>query len=174
MAGLWDDATAPYTGQGQPQDNSSLWGRLVSSFQSEQPVLSSGVPSSVTTPALTPQEQNLVEHHLNNLYGPGKVISPTGDVSTVLQAVTTRRPDGSRYYNIPTVWDGKALTIDEASERAAKVGWDKWPSYATPEQADLRYEWMHGLMEKDTRAYREAGGAPGPLELNLPRRARNP
>jgi hypothetical protein len=107
-----------------------------------------------------PQEQNLVEHHLDNLYGSGKVISPAGDVSTVLQAVTTKPPNGSRYYNIPTVWDGKALTVDEASERAAKAGWDKWPSYATPEQADLRYEWMHGLMEKDTGRYLEAGGAP--------------
>jgi hypothetical protein len=168
---LWDDATAPFTGQPQqPPDPSSMWGRLSSLVQSgqpgQQPVLISGVPSAASAgEVLTPQEQNLVEHHLDNLYGPGKVISPSGNVSTVLQAVTTRRPDGSRYYNIPTVWDGKVLTVDEAAERAAKAGWDKWPSYATPEQADLRYEWMHDLMAKDTGAYRAAGGAPSLLAL---------
>jgi hypothetical protein len=136
----------------------------------QQPILRSGVPSSVTTPELTPQEKNLVQHHLNNLYGPGKVISPEGNVSSVLQAVVDG--PGGRYYNIPTVWDGKALTVDEASERAAKVGWDKWPSYATPEQADLRYEWMHESLAKDTERYVRAGGAPGPLELNLKPRKR--
>jgi hypothetical protein len=138
-----------------------------------QPTLASGVPSARSAgDTLTPQEQNLVEHHRDNLYGPGKVISPEGDVSSVLQAVVTKPPNSNRYYNIPTVWDGKALTTDEASDRAAKVGWDKWPSYATPEQADLRYEWMHGLMEKDTGRYLEAGGAPAPFELNLKSRKR--
>lgn len=33
MPGLFGDATAPYTGQGQSQDNSSLWGRFLSRFQ---------------------------------------------------------------------------------------------------------------------------------------------
>jgi hypothetical protein len=45
MPSLWDDATAPYTGQGQqPQDNSSLWGWLSSLVQSGQP-FKSGNPA---------------------------------------------------------------------------------------------------------------------------------
>jgi hypothetical protein len=148
-------------------------GTLQTADGDQQPVLQSGIPSAVSAGnTLTPQEQNLVQHHLDNLYGPGKVISPSGDdVSTVLQAVVDG--PGGRYYNIPTVWDGKALTVDEATERAAKAGWDKWPSYATPQQADLRYEWMHGALERDTERYRAAGGTPGSLELNLkPRKGR--
>jgi hypothetical protein len=143
---------------------------LLAADTPQQPVLASGVPSAVSAGnKLTPQEQNLVEHHLDNLYGPGKVITPSGNVSSVLQAVVDG--PGGRYYNIPTVWDGKALTVDEATDRAAKAGWNKWPSYATPEQADLRYEWMHDLMAKDTQRYTEAGGAASPLELDLkPRR----
>ena len=31
---------------------------------------------------LTPQEQNLYQHHLSNLLGPGKVNNPDGSTST--------------------------------------------------------------------------------------------
>lgn len=34
---LWDDATAPYTGQGPQQDNSGLWGWLTSLFSPRPP-----------------------------------------------------------------------------------------------------------------------------------------
>lgn len=97
---------------------------------------------------LTPQEQFLYQHHLNNLYGTGKVIQPSGDISTVLQAVVTG-PDG-KYYNIPTVWNGQVLPPDQAAKQAASIGWDKWPSYATQDAADARYEAMHAYLEKDT------------------------
>jgi hypothetical protein len=97
---------------------------------------------------LTPQEQFLYQHHLNNLYGTGKVIQSNSDISTVLQAVVTGH-DG-KYYNIPTVWDGQVLPPDQAAQRAASAGWDKWPSYSTPDAADARYEAMHAYMDKDT------------------------
>jgi hypothetical protein len=105
---------------------------------------------------LTPEEQFLVSHHLNNLYGAGKVASLAGDISTVLQSPV--EGPGGRYYNIPHVWNGEVLTTDEATARAAKVGWKKWPSYPTPDQAELRYEMMHGLMERDTERYQKGEG----------------
>jgi hypothetical protein len=100
---------------------------------------------------LTPQEQFLYQHHLNNLYGGGRVVQPTGDVSTLLQAVVTG-PDG-RYYNIPTVWGGQVLEPDQARAQAAQVGWDKWPAYDSPDVADKRYGDMHDYLEKDTGAW---------------------
>ena len=100
---------------------------------------------------LSPQEQNLYWHHLGNLHGEGKVVQPNGDISTVLQAVTSG--PGGLYYSIPTVWDGKALDIEAARQRAAQQGWSNFPAYSTSEQADLRYDQMHQFMDHDTEAY---------------------
>jgi hypothetical protein len=51
------------------------------------------------------------------------------------------------------VWNGQKLSLSEAEQRAAQVGWDKFPSYITPEQADLRYAAMHDFLDQDTQAY---------------------
>ncbi len=108
----------------------------------------------------SPQEQNLFWHGYGGMHGGGRAVSPRGDISTVLQAVVSG--PGSRYYSIPTVWDGQALTIDEARDRAAKApgGWGYWPSYATPEAADLAYDRMHQYMDRDTALYRALMGMP--------------
>src|ERR1700721_264032 len=37
--------------------------------------------------SLTPQEQNLYQHHLNNLTGRGKVVNDDGSTSPIYQAV---------------------------------------------------------------------------------------
>jgi|SRR5215469_8496183 len=101
--------------------------------------------------ALTPQEQNLYQHHLNNLWVGGRVDQPGGEVSTLLQAVV--EGPGDRYYNIPTVWNGKVLSIPRARNEAAKVGWQHWPSYPSEEEADTRYMKMHDYMATDAEAY---------------------
>lgn len=111
----------------------------------------SNLPQATAQLGLTPQEQSLYQHHLDNLWGGGRVLQPGGAVSTMLQAVVTG-PDGN-YYNIPTVWDGKALSVGQARQRAAEAGWSRWPSYSTPEEADNRYERMHSYMEQDTAAW---------------------
>lgn len=115
---------------------------------------------------LTPQERSLYERHLTNLTGPGGVDNPDGSRSTLFQAVEEHN---GRYYNIPTVWNGKketekwtrpsdgkvfeAVPNKTALDSVAKIGWDKFPSYATPEEADERYEQMHKFMEQDTRTF---------------------
>ena len=113
-----------------------------------------GLSQAMTDLKLTPQEQFLYQHHLDNLSGEGKVVQPNGDISTLLQAVVTG-PDG-RFYNIPTVWEGKALPPNEAAQRAASIGWDKWPSYIAPTLADERYMRMHQYMDHDVGIYRRA------------------
>lgn len=100
---------------------------------------------------LTPQEQNLYEHHANNLGTSNQVLQPDGSVSTVLQAVVTG-PDG-RFYNIPTVWGGTAYDPGTAMLYATQAGLDRYPSYSTPEEADKRYEKMHVYMDKDVGKY---------------------
>jgi len=106
---------------------------------------------------LTPQEKALYERHLTNLTGPGGVDNPDGSRSTLFQ--TTVEHDG-KFYAIPTVWDGKILwnrgSDDPAAEAVKKVqaiGWDKFPSYKSVEEAEARYQQMHHFMERDTAAY---------------------
>ena len=80
------------------------------------------------------QAQSLVAHNLANVSTTGF----RGDLAR-FQAAPVEGP-GGRYYNIPTVWGGQILTLPEATQRAAQAGWQHWPSYPTPDAADLAYE----------------------------------
>lgn len=111
---------------------------------------------------LTPQEQSLYQMHLNNLYGPGGVDNADGSRSSLYQAV---EPHNGQFYNIPTVWngsietqpwtrpsDGQQFNIPNqtALSNVAQMGWQNFPAYSTPQQADARYGQMHDYMERDT------------------------
>ena len=100
---------------------------------------------------LTPQERALYERHLENLRGAGKVEHPDGSVSTLYQMNVTG-PDG-RAYNIPSVYDGQILHPEQAIQRAAQQGWNFFPSYKTPEEAEARYQAMHPYFDQDVSAY---------------------
>jgi hypothetical protein len=117
----------------------------------------SSLPLAMKNLDLTPQEQNLYKHHLSNLAGGGKVIQPSGDISTLLQAVVER---GGRYYNIPTVWGGRQLSPGDAEKRAGEIGWSNWPSYSSAKAADARYQQMHDYIERDTAAWQRRVGSP--------------
>jgi hypothetical protein len=67
---------------------------------------------------MTPQERALYDRHLGNLYGSGGVDNPNGSRSTLYQANVDI--DG-KSYNIPTVYDGKIVPVDEAVARATKT-----------------------------------------------------
>lgn len=122
--------------------------------------------------SLNPQEQDLYQRHLSNLYGSGGIDNPPdaenpqGSRSSLYMSVQ-QGPDG-KYYNVPTVWDGQRLTQkytqpgtgkifdvpnDQAMQNIQKSGWDSFPSYDTPDQAVNRYNQMHDYMEKDTGDY---------------------
>lgn len=118
---------------------------------------------------LSPQEQALYSRHLTNLNGPGGVDNSDGSRSTLYQAV---QEHGGKFYSVPTVWDGRrevepytrqdGTTMDVPNSTAlgnvAKLGWDAFPSYTTPEEADSRYDQMHGYMERDTADYMKQRG----------------
>jgi spore germination cell wall hydrolase CwlJ-like protein len=128
---------------------------------------------------LNPQERALYDRHVNNLNGPGGVDNPPdennpqGSRSTVYVAV---QEHNGRFYNIPTVWNGKrevekytrpnGTSLDvpnkAALDNVEKAGWDNFPSYRTPEEADARYAQMHKYMDKDTAAYMSGKVKPVP------------
>jgi hypothetical protein len=96
---------------------------------------------------LTPQEQNLYAHHLNNLTHGGFVMQG-GDVSTVYN--TTTEQDGKTYL-IPTVWNGQIVSPGNAIERAKHIGLDQFPSYGSEREASARYDQLHKRMEQDVQ-----------------------
>jgi hypothetical protein len=97
---------------------------------------------------LTPQEQNFYVMHMRNLYGPGGIDNKDGSRSTIMH---TTVGVGDKTYSLPTVWDGKAHTPDEALSHAKADGLGKYPAYNSQEEAQSRYDKMHSYMEKDTR-----------------------
>jgi hypothetical protein len=104
---------------------------------------------------LTAQERALYERHLDNLYGPGGIDHPSGDRYTVLP-VSIEGPDG-RTYLVPTVFNGRSLEPDTPEHRRAiddAGGLSAFPSYATREEADARYNAIYEHMGRDAQAYR--------------------
>ena len=107
----------------------------------------SNLPQAEAEMNMTPQEQALYMRHLFNLYSPmGGVDNSDGSRSTIYQAGVNI--DGKEY-NIPTVYGGKILPVDQAVERARAQGMHNFPSYSTPEEAEARYQQMHKFMERD-------------------------
>lgn len=100
---------------------------------------------------LTPQEKSLYERHLSNLWGGRGTTNSDGSHSTLYQMVSG---DGAgKYYNVPTVYEGRILPPDEAWQRAKEQGLNTFPSYSSPDYADDRYDKMHQFMEKDIGPY---------------------
>jgi len=101
---------------------------------------------------LTPEEKYLYQTHLQNLYGTGKVVHPDGSISTMLQ-MSFEGP-GGRTYSIPTVWGGQALHPREAIGMAERTGGlDRFPSYATGDEAEARYQQLHDYLGRDTQDF---------------------
>jgi hypothetical protein len=101
---------------------------------------------------LNEQEQFLYQHHLDN-YAKGGVQSAGGTKTSSLLAITVGSKDKSdpKTYVVPTIWDNKILSKDEAIQRADDLGLEKFPSYDTREQANARYMQMHDYMDRDMR-----------------------
>jgi hypothetical protein len=96
---------------------------------------------------LNEQEQNLYQHHLDNL-DKGGVKDNKGGTSTLL-AITAGF--GSKTYVIPTVWDNQIVSQDQAIANAKKKGLDTFPSYDDRNEATSRYMEMHKYMDTDVK-----------------------
>lgn len=156
-------------GVASPSIASPLASAVMASQQQQAPT--DNLTAATSALNLTPQEQALYQRHLSNLYGPGGADNdgsnpnlPAGSRSTLYQSP---QEYNGKFYNVPTVWNGKVETepytrsdgtvMDvpnkTALDNVAKAGWENFPSYATPDEADARYDKMHAYMEKDTARY---------------------
>lgn len=97
-------------------------------------------------PDLSPQEESLYKRHLGNVVGPGGITQKAGARSTL--RITTAEIDGDTYV-IPTIWDGKELSPNQAIARAKQAGLQNFPAYASQDIAEARYKKLHGFMERD-------------------------
>jgi hypothetical protein len=95
---------------------------------------------------LTSQEQNLYQHHLNNLTHGGYVQQQGGGISTIRNI--TIEQDG-RTYVIPTVWNGREVSPQLATQFAKQKGLNQFPSYSSREEAEARYNQLHSMMDRD-------------------------
>jgi hypothetical protein len=112
--------------------------------------------------AMTPQERRLYEHHANNLRTGNYVMQPSGMISTVRQIAVQHK---GRWYSVPTIWGGREVSRPEAVKRAFDAGRpDDWPSAASRQELEQRYDVLHRFMEEDVNA----------LEIQRERRANGP
>ena len=126
------------------------------------------MPSTLLTkPGSTfdnPLEQGLIDYHRLHLKD-GTFLSDDQGVTTVnITGVTG--PDG-RIYNVPGYWEGKRRTEKESRDRAEKVGWENFPSYATGPESNEAAQRLHQIIEQDFGAWQNANAVPAyePLVL---------
>jgi len=145
-----------------PRQLSGQWASLPGGRQpasGSAPAFRPGLDAADRELKLSPQEKNLYQGHLKNLTSAGGVDNPDGSRSTVL--ATSVESEG-RTYMIPTVYDGKIVSGDEAWKRA-KGHLDDFPSYASQAEAKARYDKMHTFMEQDTASFRTSTARPPTL-----------
>ena len=144
---LWGPGKNKYSGV--PVEKAPAWAQpvLKQMFAGNTKVAqASNMGAADTAMKLTPQEKFLYERHLKNVTGGGGFTNADGSRSTLKQ--TTVGVDG-KTYSVPTVYDGKEVSADEAFKRAKDIGLDKFPSYSSPAEAQKRYDEMHKYMERD-------------------------
>lgn len=107
-------------------------------------------PQFLKPSGLTPQEEGLLNYSRDNMRS-GKVLEEGGDITSVYITGVTG-PDG-RIYNVPGYADGKKLTDEEASDRAAQIGWDQFPAYGNGKEADAAAEKVHQYIDRDTEEF---------------------
>lgn len=119
--------------------------------------------ASVPT-TLSPQERNLIAYHRKNLID-GTFLDDEQGLTTVY-ITGVNGPDG-RIYNVPGFADNRRLTPEEALDRAKRVGLNKYPSYATIEEADAAAERVHSVIENDADTFRRVSGQTEPVIKNV-------
>lgn len=111
-----------------------------------------------------PPNNVIWRHHKNNLDNKTAVRNPDGSVSTVKTIILG---DGEFEYLIPTVWEGKILSDDEAWEKAMSSGVD-WPKAPAGKEGVEALEMLDEVLHRGMTAegYAE-GGEVEPMEKQM-------
>ena len=96
---------------------------------------------------ISDKEQNLIKYHREVLANKDHMIEDGALTSIYIVGVTN--PANGRIYNVPGYFDGKIQSDKNAADRANSIGWDKFPSYESGEQADRAAEKLHKIIEQD-------------------------
>lgn len=129
----------------------------------------SGMLDEVMSPEYTPipedfspEESNLINYHRNTLDSGTELADDEG--TTTIYMTGVQGPDG-REYIIPGYFDGKRQDPEIAAVRAMLVGWDKYPSYASVDEAEKATQRLHQFIELDGETGQKANAtsykAPG-------------
>ena len=106
---------------------------------------------------LSPQEQNMYQLHLHNLWSDDGYSHPDGGRSTYYM---TPHEENGRVYALPGVAEGRLLDRSESVDRARQQGLDNFPSYGSHEELNQRYGDLHQAMEKDTNDWEQVRSGP--------------
>ncbi len=96
---------------------------------------------------LNDKEQGLIDYHRSVLANKQHMIKD-GALTTIWITGVTNPADG-RIYNVPGYFDGKIQTDAAAQARAKELGWDRFPSYDSGDQANNAAREMHKIIEQD-------------------------
>ena len=106
------------------------------------------MPSILET--MTPEEQNALQYHRNNLNLGTYLTHPDGEKTTFMGAVV--EAPGGKQMLIPTYWGGAVRSVPDAMRMAIKSG-VKFPTYDTVDEALAREKYIHNIMEQDVKKY---------------------
>ena len=98
---------------------------------------------------LTPEEQNVIQYHRNNLDTGLYLTNPDGSPTTFKGAVMGT-PEGAMLF--PTYWHGAVMEPKTAFRMASRSGIG-FPIYKDSDTALAREQLLHRVMEADSRAF---------------------
>ena len=119
------------------------------------------------------QYDAITQHHLDNLRNGKSVKFPDGGVATV-RTIQTEDAFGGVPTLVPTIWDGKVLSDNEAVKRAVKSG-VKWPqakSHPELRQMDIKIHEQFNKDVQDWEKYQALLRAPDQMPADEWRKAR--
>ena len=100
---------------------------------------------------LSPEEQEVLDYHRRNLATGMYQTNPDGSITTFKGAVFDT-PTGATI--VPTYWHGQVREPHEGYRMAVKSG-IRFPQYKSREEALLREQLIHKLVEQDIQAFQK-------------------
>ena len=99
------------------------------------------------------KELSLLKYHRDNLKNETYLDDKQGLTTINITGVTG---DDGKIYNVPGYDKGKRLTDVQARDRAAEIGFNKFPSYKTGKASNVAAQKLHKTIEADGMKFMSA------------------